>query len=117
MFTAQFREQAYRYFDDYTFNVFISKDSDYGDQYHNDTTGRGRNSWRASPVMSLKRCSIENVSQLSFSNATENQIVEFTVAFVANDVEIYDQGARQFYGDWKEWKESSQMHQFSAPAK
>ena len=117
MFTTQFREQAYRYFDDYTFNVFISKDSDYGDRYHNDTTGLERDSWRASPLMSLKRCSIENVSQLSFSNETENQIVEFTVAFVANDVEIYDQGARQFYGGWKEWKEADQIHQFSAPAK
>lgn len=115
IFTAQFREQAYRYFDDYTFNVFISKDSDYGDRYQNDTTGFEATSWRSMPLMSLKRCSIENVSQIQFSNSTENQILEFTVSFVANDIELYDQGARQFYGGWSEWKESNQMHQFSAP--
>ena len=115
LFSTQFREQAYRYFDDYAFNVFISKDSDYGDRYHNDTTGYEATSWRSQPLMSLKRCSIENVSQLNFSNTNENQIIEFTVSFVANDIELYDQGSRQFYGDWKEWRESGQMHQFSAP--
>lgn len=117
MFSTQFREQGYRYFDDYAFNVFVSKDSDYGDRYHNDTTGYQETSWRSLPLMSLKRCSITNISQINFSNDTENQIVEFTVDFVANDIELYDQGARQFYGDWTEWRHSKQMNQFSAPAK
>lgn len=102
MFATQFREQLYRYFDDYAFNVFISKDSDYGDQYHNDTTGQGRFSWRAQPFMSLKRCSIESIGQLQWANDTENQIAEFTVNFIANDMELYDNGARQFYGE-AEW--------------
>ena len=117
MFSAQFREQSYRYFDDYTFNVFISKDSDYGDGYHNDTTGYGETSWRSQPLMSLKRCSIESIGPINFSNSTENQILEFTVNFVANDMEMYDQGARQFYGGWEEWKHSRQMSHFSAAAK
>lgn len=116
-FTAQFREQSYRYFDDYTFNVFVSKDSDYGDQYHNDMTGLEARSWRSMPLMSLKRCSIEGVGPLQFSNDTENQILEFTVNFVANDIEIYDQGARQFYGGWKEFNEQKPLNMFSAPAR
>ena len=100
LFSAQYREQQYRYFDDYAFNVFVSKDSDYGDQYHNDTTGYGNRSWRSMPLISLKRCAIQSISALNFSNDTENQIAEFTVQFVANDIELYDSGARQFYGDF-----------------
>lgn len=112
MFTAQYREQDYRYFDDYTFNVFVSKDSDYGDRYHNDTTGFGDRSYKSQPLMSLKRCAIQNVSQLNFDNSNENQIIEFTVNFVANDIEIYDSGARQFYGDWPEVAEAKQISRF-----
>lgn len=97
MFAAQFREQSYRYFDDYSFNVFVSKDSDYGDRYHNDTTGFGDRSHTSTPLMSLKRCAIQAISAITFANTTENQILEFTVNFVANDIEIYDSGARQFY--------------------
>lgn len=112
MFTAQFREQAFRYFDDYSFNVFIAKDSDYGDRYHNDTTGFSDRSWRSQPLMSLKRCAIQNVSQLTFDNSNENQIVEFTVQFVANDIEIYDSGARQFYGDWPYYANKNAISRF-----
>lgn len=103
MFAAQYREQDYRYFDDYAFNVFVSKDSDYGDAYHNDTTGFGDRSTRSNPFMSLKRCAIQSIGPINFSNSTENQILEFTVNFVANDIEIYDSGSRQFYGDWPAW--------------
>lgn len=112
LFTAQFREQAYRYFDDYSFNVFVSKDSDYGDRYHNDTTGFSDRSYKSNPLMSLKRCAIQSISQVTFSNQNENQIIEFTVQFVANDIEIYDSGARQFYGDWVEVKEQGQIAKF-----
>lgn len=98
LFSTQYREQQYRYFDDYTFNVFVAKDSDYGDKYHNDTTGYAKSSWRAINLVSLKRCSIQSIGPIQFSNATENQHVEFTVQFVANDIELYDTGARQFYG-------------------
>lgn len=112
LFSAQFREQAFRYFDDYTFNVFVSKDSDYGDRYHNDTTGFADRSNRSNPLMSLKRCAIQSISQISFSNTNENQIIEFTVQFVANDIEMYDSGARQFYGGWPEWKDAEDITKF-----
>lgn len=100
LFTAQYREQQYRYFDDYAFNVFVLKDSDYGDKYHNDTTGYGKKSWRGQPLVSLKRCAVSSVSAVQFQNDTENQHVEFSVNFTANDIEIYDSGARQFYGEY-----------------
>lgn len=97
LFSTQFREQFYRYFDDYTFNVFLSKDSDYADKYHNDTKGFDRWSDKSVPLMSLKRCRISSISPVLFNNETENQIAQFTVEFVANDIELYDWGARQFY--------------------
>lgn len=100
LFATQYREQQYRYFDDYAFNVFVTKDSDYGDKYHNDTTGYGKKSWKSSPLISLKRCAIQSISPISFSHETENQIVQFSVQFVANDIELYDSGARQFYGEY-----------------
>lgn len=97
MWTTQLREQQYRYFEDYMFNVHVTKDSDYGDRYHNDTTGKARDSWRASPLVSLKRCAVQSVSGIDFSHSTDNQIVEFTVSCIACDIEIRDSGARQFY--------------------
>lgn len=100
LFATQYREQQYRYFDDYSFNVFVTKDSDFGDRYHNDTTGYGKKSWRGQPLISLKRCAIQSISPVAFSNETENQHVQFTVQCVANDIEIYDSGARQFYGSY-----------------
>ena len=100
LFCTQYREQQYRYFDDYAFNVFVSKDSDYGDKYHNDTTGYAKDSWRSKPLVSLKRCAIQSIGSVAFSNETENQHVKFNVNFVANDIEVYDSGARQFYGQY-----------------
>lgn len=111
MFSAQFREQSYRYFDDYAFNVFVSRDSEYGDRYHNDTTGFGDRSFNSLPLMSLKRCAITGVSQITFSNETD-QILEFSVEFVANDIEMYDSGARQFYGDWPVWVDQEGIDQY-----
>lgn len=116
LFTTQFREQQYRYFDDYAFNVFVSKDSDYGDKYHNDSTGYAKNSWKSKPLMSLKRCSIQGVGAVNFSNDTENQHLEFTVAMVANDIEIYDQGARQFYGMYGDNMERMDAPYFATPS-
>ena len=114
LFTAQYREQQYRYFDDYTFNVFVSKDSDYGDKYHNDTTGFSKNSWKSNPLVSLKRCAIQAISAINFSHDTENQHVEFNVSFVANDIEIYDSGARQFYGKYGDNAERMDAPYFSS---
>ena len=97
MFATQLREQQYRYFDDFCFNVFISKDSDYADGYHTDDTGELNDGKRGKPLMSMKRCMVESVSQIDFNQDTEHQIVEFSVDFIANDIEIYDGGGRQFY--------------------
>lgn len=102
LFCTQFREQDYRYFDDVYFDVFVSKDSDYGDGINIGKQTNVDYTKQSSPLMSLKRCLIESISQLNFSNNTQNQHIEFSVDFIANDIEIYDGGARQFYvtDDW-----------------
>lgn len=99
LFMAYFREQQFRYYDDFTFNFFISLDSDYMDGYHKtEYNGAGIHDKYAKPLISLKRCMITGVSGLAFSNDEENNIQTFEVSCVANDVEIYDAGARSFYG-------------------
>jgi hypothetical protein len=59
------------YFDDCKLNIKISKDADWVDEAD-------------SLLFEFDGCLIEAVSQLSFSNNTENQIAEFSVSFKCN---------------------------------
>lgn len=58
----------YNYFDDVAFSLRISKDADWADESE-------------IVLMDLNGTLIEGISNLAFSNETENQIAEFTVNF------------------------------------
>lgn len=63
-----YRETKEQYFDNCSFNVTLYKDAD----YYNESDKK---------FMELNGTIIESVSQLQFSNETQNQIAEFTVNF------------------------------------
>lgn len=63
-----YRETKEQYFDNCSFSVIIYKDAD----YYNESDKK---------FMELNGTIIESVSQLQFSNDTQNQIAEFTVNF------------------------------------
>lgn len=58
----------YNYTDDVSFSVRISKDADWADE-------------QEIVLMDLNGTMVEGVSNLAFSNDTENQIAEFTINF------------------------------------
>lgn len=63
-----YKETKEQYFDNCSFSVIIYKDAD----YYNESDKK---------FMELNGTIIESVSQLQFSNDTQNQIAEFTVTF------------------------------------
>ena len=63
-----YKETKEQYFDNCSFSVIIYKDADYYNEYDR-------------KFMELNGTIIESVSQLQFSNDTQNQIAEFTVDF------------------------------------
>lgn len=63
-----YKETKEQYFDNCSFSVIIYKDAD----YYNENDRK---------FMELNGTIIESVSQLQFSNDTQNQIAEFTVNF------------------------------------
>ena len=63
-----YRETKEQYFDNCSFSVIIYKDADYYNE-------------RDKKFMELNGTIIESVSQLQFSNDTQNQVAEFTVNF------------------------------------
>ena len=63
-----YRETKEQYFDNCSFSIIIYKDADY--YYEKDRK-----------FMLLNGTIVESVSQLQFSNDTQNQIAEFTVNF------------------------------------
>lgn len=67
-FYDMYRETKEQYFDHCCFNVGIIKDADYYDETD-------------VKIMNLGGSIIESLSQLQFSNDTQNQIAEFTVNF------------------------------------
>lgn len=71
-----YRETKEQYFDNCSFDVIIYKDADYYDETDK-------------KFMSLNRTIIESLSQLQFSNDTQNQIAEFTVNFKCIAPNIY----------------------------
>ena len=74
-FLAVYNLVKENYFDNVSLNVIITKEEDW--------YGQGD-----SPLMSLGGTLVEGVSNLSFSNDTENQIAEFTVNFKCNNPSI-----------------------------
>lgn len=60
------------YFDDIKMNIVINKDPDWADESDK-------------KIMHFWGVLVEGVSNLSFSNDTENQIAEFTVSFKCNN--------------------------------
>lgn len=65
-FVKLYQATRENYFDSIKFTIIISKDADWYGQI--DQT-----------LFSLEDCIMENVSKLNFSNATENQIGEFSI--------------------------------------
>lgn len=63
-----YRETKEQYFDNCSFSVIIYKDADYYNE-------------RDKKFMELNGTIIESISQLQFSNDTQNQVAEFTVNF------------------------------------
>lgn len=75
-FATLYKKTKEDYFDHVSFDIQIYKDADYLGE--NEKT-----------LMYLDECIIESVSQLQFSNTTENQIAEFTVNFKCLRTIIY----------------------------
>lgn len=71
-----YRETKEQYFDNCSFDVIIYKDADYYDETDK-------------KFMALNGTIIESLSQLQFSNDTQNQIAEFTVNFKCIAPNIY----------------------------
>lgn len=65
------------YFDDIKMTIIIMKDGDWDNEYDKS-------------LMTLDGALVEGVSNLSFSNDTENQIAEFTVNFKCNAPYVLD---------------------------
>ena len=63
------------YFNDIKMNITVNLDSDYGAE-------------KKTPIFQTTTAIIENVSQLTFSHDTENQIAEFSVSFLCNTTEL-----------------------------
>lgn len=74
-FYALYRETGEQYFEHCSFQVMIKKDADYF--YENDKS-----------FMNLNGTIIESLSNLEFSNDTQNQIAEFTVNFKCVSPEV-----------------------------
>lgn len=64
------------YFDDASMKVIIDKDPDWDNE-------------RDKKFMEFDGCLVEGVSNLAFSNDTENQVAEFTVNFKCTTPKIY----------------------------
>lgn len=75
-FYDMYRETKEQYFDNCCFNVGIIKDAD----YYNESDVK---------IMNLGGTIVESLSQLQFSNETQNQIAEFTVNFKCVMPSIY----------------------------
>ncbi len=71
-----YRETREQYFDNCAFTVVLIKDAD-----HYDEVDR--------KFMELRGTIIESISQLQFSNDTQNQIAEFTVSFKCISPNVY----------------------------
>ena len=71
-----YKETREQYFDNCSFDVIIYKDADYYDETDK-------------KFMALNGTIIESLSQLQFSNDTQNQIAEFTVNFKCIAPNIY----------------------------
>lgn len=71
-----YKETKEQYFDNCSFSVIITKDAD----YYNEVDRK---------FMVLNGTIIESVSQLQFSNDTQNQIAEFSVDFKCVSPNIY----------------------------
>ena len=71
-----YRETKEQYFDNCSFKVIIYKDAD----YYNESNRK---------FMELNGTIIESLSNLEFSNDTQNQIAEFTVNFKCVSPNIY----------------------------
>lgn len=66
--TASYLETKWQYFDNISFTVILYKDADWYVE-------------NKKPFLLLHNTIIDSVSQLTFSNDTQNQIAEFTVNF------------------------------------
>ena len=71
-----YKETKEQYFDNICFTVRIKKDADYYDEYDKD-------------FMVLNGTLVDSVSQLQFSNDTQNQVAEFSVDFKCVSPNIY----------------------------
>lgn len=75
-FKKIYRDQHEMYFDDMKMTIIIEKDGDWLQE-------------SAKKIMEFEGAMIEGVSNLSFSNETENQIAEFTVNFKCTEPTVY----------------------------
>lgn len=74
-FLLIWRQQIYKYFDEYKFDIVIIKEPD----YPNETEKQ---------VLQAKDCYIVNVGNLTLDNEQENQIFEFDVQIKSSNVSI-----------------------------
>ena len=81
-FIKIWRNQLYKYYDDYKFSIEVIKEPDYPDESEK-------------VILTAKECYIHTVDALQLDNENENQIFEFTVNFRTPNVSIdnFDQYA------------------------
>lgn len=80
MFVSYVSKERYAYFDDYKFQVKLTKYTDHkGEQGSDGTYGE--------EVLTLGNCYITNVSSINFSNESEAQIVEFSIQIKSASLE------------------------------
>ena len=77
LFRTAYIKSKDQYFDKIKMKIVVYMDDDLG--------------VKKMPIFQTTTAIIENISQLSFSNNTENQIAEFSVSFICNTTEVNGQ--------------------------